>query len=107
MPHVGAEREQATARGASHDLHPEPLLQLHGGYRIGRYVPTPATRMEPKTSLSMVLDWFHALPLLSFPWEKQQKTSRLLILKQEVSIMESALIFPATLLTLRMGLRLS
>jgi len=66
-----------------------------------------ATRLEPSIFLSAVLDRFHALPWLSLSGEKEQEIPRLLDQEQEVPIMESALIFLASLITLRTNLGLS
>jgi len=66
-----------------------------------------ATRLEPSTFLSAVLERFHALPWLSLSQERDQETPRLVDQEQEVPIMESALIFLASLITLRTNLGLS
>ena len=57
--------------------------------------------------LKSVLDRFHVLPWLSLSSEREQTGQRLLDQDQEIPIMESALIFLASLITLRTNLGLS
>ena len=66
-----------------------------------------ATRLEPATFLHAVLDMFHVLPLLSLSADKEHDSPRLLDIEQEVPMMESALTFLASLITLRTNLGLS
>ena len=66
-----------------------------------------ATRLEPSTFISAVLERFHALPWLSLSTDSEQEGPKLLDQEQEVPIMESALIFLASLITLRTNLGLS
>ena len=66
-----------------------------------------ATRLEPATFITAVLERFHALPWLSLSPESEQEQPRLVDQEQEVPIMESALIFLASLITHRTNLGLS
>ena len=65
------------------------------------------TRLDPAVFLKSVLDRFHVLPWLSLSSEREHTGQRLLDQDQEIPIMESALIFLASLITLRTNLGLS
>ena len=56
-----------------------------------------ATRLDPSVFLKSVLERFHVLPWLSLSSEQDESRPRLLDQEQEVPIMESALIFLASL----------
>ena len=66
-----------------------------------------ATRLDPSVFLKDVLERFHVLPWLSLSNEREASERRLLDQEQEIPIMESALIFLASLITLRTNLGLS
>ena len=66
-----------------------------------------ATRLEPSTFIQAVLERFHALPWLSLSNDTEQTNPKLLDQDQEVPIMESCMIFLASLITLRTNLGLS
>ena len=57
-----------------------------------------ATRLEPATFITAVLERFHALTWLSLAPDTEQDQPKLVDQEQEVPIMESALIFLASLI---------